>query len=136
MKKAIFVDANVFLRFFTTDDKGQSERAARLFQSASAGRVALITGPPVLFEIAWTLRSAYNQSRERVFDVLSAILALSGLSLVDGALAEAAILRGRESGQEFADAYIAASADIHGAGEIATFNQRDFEKLRSNLHDF
>ncbi len=87
-------------------------------------------------KIATRSAMTFSPDRGGVFDVLSAILALSGLSLVDGALAEAAILRGRESGQEFADAYIAASADIHGAGEIATFNQRDFEKLRSNLHDF
>lgn len=61
MRKTVFVDSNVFLRFFTVDDAGQHERAAQLFEKAAAGKVKLVTGPPVRFEIAWTLRSAYDQ---------------------------------------------------------------------------
>jgi len=56
--KRLFVDIRVFLRFFTTDDAGQHARAAALFKSASLGDVSLVTGPPVLFEIAWTQKSA------------------------------------------------------------------------------
>ena len=28
-------------------------------------KISLVTGPPVLFEIAWTLRSAYDLPREK-----------------------------------------------------------------------
>ncbi len=134
MTKAIFVDANVFLRFFTVDDTGQHQQAAELFEKAASGKATLIAGPPVLFEIAWTLRSAYDQSRERVLDVLSAILALPGLSLIDGSLVEEAIALARKGSREFADAYIVASAQQAGAGQIATFNQKHFEKLGASLY--
>lgn len=60
--KSVFVDANVFLRFFTKDDDGQHEQAERLFRAGAEGEVVLISGPPVLFEVAWTLRAAYRQS--------------------------------------------------------------------------
>jgi predicted nucleic acid-binding protein len=68
--KRVFVDANVFLRFFTVDREGHHELAVRLFDRATAGEILLVTGPPVLFEVAWTLRSAYGLSREQVLDVL------------------------------------------------------------------
>jgi len=131
--KTVFVDANVFLRFFTTDDARQHDRAAELFRLAAARKVALVTGPPVLFEIAWTLRSAYDQPKATVLDVLGAIVALPGLELTDGRTAEEALSLARRSGQEFADAYIVAASRQWGADEIATFNQRHFEKLEATL---
>jgi predicted nucleic acid-binding protein len=134
--KTVFIDANVFLRFFTTDDTGQHNRAAGLFRLAAARKVALVTGPPVLFEIAWTLRSAYDQPRTKVLDVLSAIAALPGLELTDSRAVEEALVLARASDQEFADAYIVAASRQWGAGEIATFNQKHFEKLGAVLHRF
>ncbi len=134
--KRLFVDANVFLRFFTTDDAGHHTRAAALFKSAAAGEITLVTGPPVLFEIAWTLKAAYGQPHERILDVLSAILALPGLGLTDASLAGRVVSLSRSSGQEFADAYIAASAEEAGADAVATFNRKHFEKLGAALHGF
>ncbi|MCX5758081.1 MAG: type II toxin-antitoxin system VapC family toxin, partial [Candidatus Hydrogenedentes bacterium] len=77
--KCVFVDSNVFLRFFTQDDAGQYKDAVKLFRDAAVGELELVAGPPVLFEIAWTLRAAYRQPREKVLEVLSAIRALPGL---------------------------------------------------------
>jgi predicted nucleic acid-binding protein len=50
--KRIFVDANVFLRFFTRDDEGHHQRAARLFERAVKGEISLHTGPPVFLDVA------------------------------------------------------------------------------------
>jgi predicted nucleic acid-binding protein len=89
--KRLFVDANVFLRFFTGNDRSQHGSAAKLFREAATGKVSLVTGPPVLFEIAWTLRSAYDLTPEKVLDVLSRIASLPGLELADGPVVEEAI---------------------------------------------
>ena len=48
----VFVDANVFLRYFTLDNAGQHGRAARLFREASHGDIDLVTGRPLLLEAA------------------------------------------------------------------------------------
>ena len=131
--KKVFVDANLFMRYFTQDDKGQHERAVRLFQQAVEGHVELVCGPPVLFEVAWTLRSAYKLPREKVGETLAAILALPGLHLNDAHLVEAALRRSAQARVEFADAYIAVSAESLGAEEIATFNEADFRRLGARL---
>ncbi len=134
--KTLFVDANVFLRFFTVDDRGQHDRAAALLRQAAAGKVALVTGPPVLSEIAWTLRSAYRQANAKVLDVLSAIAALPGLQLLDAGIADHALTLAKASGQEFADAYIAAASREAGLDGVATFNRKHFDSLGVPLHDF
>ena len=132
--KRVFVDANLFIRFFTLDDEGQHEKAGRLFTAAAQGAIELITGPPVLFEVSWTIRSAYNRPRDEGLDILSAILSQPGLKLLDAKLVEDAIGRARRCGVEFADAYIQATADAAHADEIATFNLADFRKLGATLY--
>jgi hypothetical protein len=37
--RRVFVDANVFLRFFTQDDEGHHEKAKALFTAADSGKI-------------------------------------------------------------------------------------------------
>jgi len=124
-----FVDANVFLRFFTLDDQGQHRKAARLYEAARRGDCLLVTGPPVLFELAWTLRAAYKVPRARVLELLSAVFATPGLTLTDAPIVAAALPLALATGSEFADAYVAASGRPAGCAGVATFNRKDFERL-------
>ena len=122
----VFVDANVFLRFLVEDDAQQAQQAEALFKAAQAGRVDLLCGPPVLFEVAWTLRSAYGRSRLQVLETLQSLLAFPGLKLSDKDLVGEALDLARAHAMEFADAYIAASARAAKA-QVATFNTKDFK---------
>jgi len=126
---AWFVDANVFLRFLTVDDRGHHPRAVRLFETAKAGECRLVTGPPVLFELAWTLRAAYKIPRDRVLEILSAVFAMPGMTLTDASLVADALTLASSTGAEFADAYIAASSRAAGCAGVATFDRKDFAKL-------
>jgi predicted nucleic acid-binding protein len=131
---AVFVDSNVFLRFFTRDDEPQAKKADELFRKAATGEIQLVTGPPVLFELAWTLRAAYRLSQEEILDILSAVVAHPGLRLTDAHVVPGAIALARQSGIDFADAYIAVAAQFAGTQAVATFNQKDFSHLGSTLH--
>lgn len=130
-----FIDANVFLRFLTVDDQGQHERAARLFEKAAKGQARLVCGPPVLFELAWTLRAAYKIPRAKVIEILSAIYSMPGLTLTDEPLVAGALALASEAGVEFADAYIAASARASACSGLATFDRRDFARLGIEMAD-
>ena len=131
-----FVDANVFLRFFTKGDEDHRARARRLFRAAEAGTVSLITGPPVLFEVAWVLGSFYKLEKGEILDMLDRILALSGLEMTDRKLVEEAVRLARSSGQSFPDAYIATSAQACRTDGVVTFNREHFEKLGASIFDF
>jgi len=124
-----FVDSNVFLRFLTVDDRGRHEKAVRLFEAARRGECRLVTGPPVLFELAWTLRAAYKTPRDRVLEILSAVFAEPGLGLTDAPLVADALTLASATASEFADAYIAASSRAAGCSGVATFNRKDSARL-------
>ena len=131
--KAWFVDTNVFLRFLTIDDRGQHGQAVRLFEAAGRGECRLVTGPPVLFELAWTLRAAYKAPKERVLEILSAVFATPGLVLTDAPVVAQALSLAGTTGSEFADAYVAANGRAAGCSGVATFNRKDFARLGVDL---
>jgi predicted nucleic acid-binding protein len=131
-----FVDANIFLRFFTVDDQGQHERAARLISKAREGEIRLVCGPPVLFELSWTLRAAYKIPRDKVQEALSAVYSMPGLEMMDAHLVETALTLAANAGVEFPDAYIAAGALAADCDGVATFNRKDFARMRVKLADF
>jgi predicted nucleic acid-binding protein len=131
-----FVDANVFLRFLTVDDEGQHARAVRFLERAAKGELCLVCGPPVLFEMAWTLRAAYKLPKDRILEILSAIFAQPGIVLTDAALVAEALSLVSRTGIEFADAYIAAGARAAGCAGVATFNRKDFIRLGVRTAEF
>jgi predicted nucleic acid-binding protein len=133
---AWFVDTNVFLRFLTLDDEGHHAKAARLLESAARGERRLVTGPPVLFELAWTLRAAYKVPRAQVLKILKAVFATPNLTLTDSPLVAEALSLASETDSEFADAYIAAASRAAECSGVATFNRNDFAKLGVELAEF
>jgi predicted nucleic acid-binding protein len=130
-----FVDANIFLRFLTIDDQGQHGQAARLLAKASRGDLQLVCGPPVLFELSWTLRAAYKVPREKVVEILSAVYSMHGLAMTDAHLVETALTFADTAGVEFPDAYIAAGVLAAECDGLATFNRKDFAKMKIKLAD-
>ena len=52
----VFVDSNIFLRYLLKDDEKQFAQAEAWIERARRGELTLVVGPPVFFEIAWTLR--------------------------------------------------------------------------------
>ena len=130
-----FVDANIFLRFLTVDDQGQHEQAVRLLSKASRGELRLACGPPVLFELSWTLRAAYKVPREKVVEILSAVYSMPGLAMTDARLVETALTLAGNAGVEFPDAYIATIALDTECDGVATFNRKDFARMKIKLAD-
>ncbi len=131
-----FVDTNVFLRFLTLDDAGHHAKAVCLFEAALKGKCRLVTGPPVLFELAWTLRAAYKAPRTQVLEILRAVFATPGLTLTDFPLVAEALSLASKTDSEFADAYIAAASRAAECFGVATFNRKDFAKLGIELAEF
>jgi predicted nucleic-acid-binding protein len=132
----VFVDANVFLRHLTKDNDDQASRAKGLFLKAQAGRLRLVTGPPVLFEIAWTLKIRYKLKQTEILDILESLVTSPWLDMPDKELVGDAIILARNFEQDFADAYIHVSALKMGAKGVATFNKKHFDRLGTKLISF
>ena len=131
----MLTDTNVFVRLaVVADDDRQLNQAKRLFEQAQAGNVNLVTGPPVLFEVAWVLSRLYKRAGNEVLDFLEAILSFPNLKVLDKELVIEAVSLARRTGGTFADSYIAASVRRAEVDNVATFNKKHFAKLGVKLY--
>lgn len=132
--KKIFLDTNIFIRYLVNDIPGQVDKVEKLFDLAEQDDVLLLTGPPVFFEIAWTLKSFYDYDRVKIYECLSSILGIYGLEILDFGILEEALELYKNSNADFSDAYIAVSANKNFADSIATFNKKHFTSLNANIY--
>lgn len=132
--KKVFIDTNLFIRYLVNDVPSQADQVDRLFDLAEDGQIALITGPPVFFEIAWTLKSFYGMDRKGIYECLSAIIGIPGLEIPDLEIIEDTLELYNNTSADFSDAYIAVLSKSLKADEIATFNLKHFKSLDVDLY--
>lgn len=128
----IFVDTNIFLRYFTrsTDpDVQEMERlAVRLIDDVESGLETITTSEVVLHEIACVLMSSrhYKLDHHTVADFLRAIVILPGMRLARGEKSlylRAIEILDNNPGIGMADCLVAARSERLGI-PLATFDRR------------
>ena len=114
-----FVDSNVLVRHLTADPPDQARRATAFLRDAEN----LILVDLVVAEVVYVLESVYDLERARVAELVRAILGFPAVLVLDAAL----LLRSLEIYEvhrvHFAEAYLAACAEVSGVGAVATFDR-------------
>ena len=126
---AIFVDTNLFLRYFTNDVPAQADAVEKLLRHAEQGKSQLITNGMVIAEIVWTLESYYQLEHADIQNKVLAILNTPGLEIPDNNLILKAIIWYAEKNVDFIDAYNAAWMGQKGIEKIYTFDQKHFGRF-------
>jgi len=126
-KKTFFLDANIFLRFLTGDDRRKAEACRRLIQKAVDGELNLNTHPMILAEVVWVLESYYKQPRQEIAGKLALIMNTPNLSITDENAFAHAVELYSESKIDLADCFAAALATQEG--HLLLSYDRDFDKL-------
>ena len=124
----LFVDTNVFLRFFLNDNKTHSSAVKKLFQEASKGKISLVTNSLIIAEIIFTLDSFYKLSKQDIIEKIHAIMFFEGLEILENNILLRAIMFYQEKNIDFIDAYAAAFALENKIG-VCSFD-RDFDKIK------
>lgn len=119
-----FVDSNVLVRHLTGDPPEQASRATELLRAGEN----LILVDLVVAEVVYVLESVYEVERERVAELVRAILAFPALAVADEALLLRALELYEQHRIHFAEAYLAACAEISGVGAVASFD-RDIDRV-------
>jgi predicted nucleic-acid-binding protein len=116
----------VLVRHLTADPPEQGRRATAFLARAEE----LLLPDLVVAELVYALESAYGLERNRVAELVRAVIAFPAIVALD----EALLLRSLELYErvrlDFASAYLAASAERSGVGAVATF-YRALEHLES-----
>lgn len=114
-----FLDTNVLIRYLTGDPPAQARRATAFLERADE----LLVPDLILAEVIYVLESFYEVGRQRVAELVRAIIAFPAIIVVD----EPLLLRALEVYEvepiEFAEAYLVASAEASGVETIASFDR-------------
>lgn len=129
MDDPVFVDANVFLRFFIKDVEAQYEKARVLFEKAEAGKIKLETSELVIAEIVWVLESFYGFSRKEIADVLATLLSSRNLRIANHARISDAVGLYAAGAMDFIDACNIAYMKSKEYARVATFDSKHYRKI-------
>ncbi len=125
----IFVDTNIFLRYFTNDVPEQVDQVDLLLQRARRGEVQLCTTAMVIAEVVWTLRSYYQLSQAEIRDRVLAIINTPGLMVSDANLLVEAAVSYVARNVDFIDAYNIAWMKNSNVSMACTFDKKHFSRF-------
>lgn len=129
----MFVDANIFLRFFITENSPQHDGAVKLFQEAAEGKHKLFTSLIVFFEVYWVAVSFYGLQKSAIVQMLLDILKMEFVELSERSLLLSAILIYEETSFGLEDAYHLVFAKANKATAFKTFDTKLLKKATRML---
>ncbi|GBD95231.1 MAG TPA: PIN domain-containing protein [Nitrospirae bacterium] len=132
--KKYFVDTNVFMRYLLNDVPEHADRVEKILDKAEKGKIRLVTGPPVFFELAWTLKSFYEMKKNEIYKCLLSIAGIPGLEVTDIDVITESLEVYKEHPVEFSDAYISVLSKKLNTDGVITFNKKHFDKLDVTLY--
>lgn len=129
MDDPIFVDTNVFLRFFIRDVESFYHKAMSLFEKAESAQAKLETSDMVIAEIVWVLESYYDFSKPEIREVVDTILETKNLKVANHSRVKDAVDLYSSGKMDFIDAYNIAYMKAKDFKKVATFDVKHFKNI-------
>lgn len=118
----IFVDTNIFVRYFTKDDPKKAEQVMKLFGNAAEGKISLITNLWVFAELEFIFRRQYKLEKARIITLLKSIFTVDNLQLYNQEWIEASLEIFEQENIDFVDCMIAAFLKINNFSSIYSYD--------------
>jgi predicted nucleic-acid-binding protein len=109
----------VLIRHLTGDPPDMAARAT----AALAAGERLLLADLVLAECVYVLESFYEVGRERVAELMRAVIALPSIAVLDASLLRRALEVYEVDRLDFAEAYLVANAEATGVGAVMSFDR-------------
>lgn len=125
----IFIDSNIFLRYFEREDEQAYRKIERLFTEIVNGNIIGISTSMVITEVIWVLKKFYNWDKEEICNNVELILKTPNIRFNQRSVIVKAINLYKDKNISFIDAYNYSFIRANGVTEIYSFD-RDFDKLK------
>ena len=128
MKRKVFIETSVFIRFLTQDDLDKFAHCVRLFELISEGKIIPYSSNVVIMEIIFILARHYSFPKKQVLDVIESLLRLRNLTLIEKTNTQIAIKLFSKHMIKYGDCLIA--SQVPAKMTLLTYDA-DFTKLPS-----
>ena len=130
----IFLDTNVFIRYFKQEDENISADAEALFHKIVSGEIVCFTNTMVIAEIVWVLEKYYDWEKPEVCDNIEFILNTPNIRIKDRKILQSAVKTYRELNIDFIDSYNYAYIKANNSSELYSYDIH-FDKLNKAYKD-
>lgn len=125
----VFVDTNILLRYLTNDFPEQAQHLENLIERSNSGEIRLVVNSMVFAEIVWTLQSFYKYPKDKIDEIVSAIVASEAFEINERDILLQALEDFHSLNINFIDAYIASWMQKKQLYKIFTLNKKDFKRI-------
>jgi predicted nucleic acid-binding protein len=114
-----YIDTNVLVCHLTDDPPEQASRATAILENAER----LIMTDIVVAELVYVLESYYERPRRQIAESVRSLMALSSIAVSDHDLLLRALELYEHLRLDFAEAYLAAAAELTEVDTVASFDR-------------
>ncbi len=124
-----FIDTSIFLRFLVNEDKKAHKECANFLDSVKKGKSKVYVSPLVIAEIGWTLKSFYNQPKQKRIKALKAISGMKNIKFLQNIQPLLALDLYENNKIKLIDAFIASGLKSHKEKWVIVSYDKDFDKI-------
>lgn len=117
------LDTNILVQYFARSIPAQAEAARSLIDSLTPESAGFVCRE-VTLETVWVLDRVYNFSRVEIYNAIANLIDLDGIVLENAEDVRQAVIRYRQSSDDFPDLLILAAAQRAHATPLYTFDRR------------
>ena len=125
--KKLFLDTNLFLRFFLKDDENQYQNVYNLFAQIEEGKFKPYASSIVFLELNYVARNIYKLSINEILDYIDAVKKMRGMTIIEKTDAEEATNLYGKYRIKLGDCFIATQLP---KGAILVTYDEDFKKIK------
>ncbi|MBI4065564.1 PIN domain-containing protein [Candidatus Gottesmanbacteria bacterium] len=122
----IFLDSNIFLRYFVSDNEEKYSHCVSLFKLIDQGTLRPYTSPIILLECYFVLNRQYKFSNARVQSALMEIATIRNITMVNMIDTKKALELWRKTGVKLADCLVA--TQVSKGVTLCTYD-KEFQKI-------
>ena len=130
----IFLDTNIFIRYFEQEDINESAKSEELFRKIIDGEMICFTNTMVISEIVWVLEKYYGWDKQEVCDNLEYILHTPNIKIRERKILLSAVKTYRELNIDFIDSYNYAYIKVYNSSMIYSYDIH-FDRLNKAYKD-
>jgi predicted nucleic-acid-binding protein len=130
----IFLDTNIFLRYFEQDDEDTAKTTERLFRRIIDGEISCFTNSMVIIEIIWVLEKYYEWEKEDVCENIELILNTPNIGIAERSIIKSAIKTYKDNNIDFIDSYNHAYIKTNDASQIYSYDKH-YDRLSKTCGD-